>query len=160
MIFSAIDILFILILLLFAFIAAAKGLIAEFFGKAALFCGIGASAIFYRRLAPYIQKFINKITVSRIISFLVIFIVAYLCVKIVQSIIARLFSGEILGSLDHALGFLFGAAEGFIVITFIIILMLVQPWFRFDSVLSGSFFVSLLHSLTNAPADYVKGIVA
>ncbi|QTQ11917.1 CvpA family protein [Treponema parvum] len=158
--FNAIDVFFVFVLLIFALMAAAKGLIKEFFGKASVICGIAAAVVFYGRLAFYASNYIKNEIISRILSFLVIFIVVYLLIKIIQHLSAKIFSSEIMGGLDHALGFLFGCAEGLAVIAFLIVLMRGQPWIDFRKILSGSFFYKMLADIISGPSLYMQGFFA
>lgn len=158
--FNAIDVFFIVIIFILALIAAAKGLVKEFFGKAAVICGIAGAVIFYGRLSPYIAAYIKNQAFSNAISFLLIFVVVYLIVKIIQHLVAKIFSSEIMGGLDHSLGFLWGIAEGLTVVALLIVIMCGQPWVDFSSLLRGSFFYKIMASLLSAPASYVQGIFA
>ena len=67
------------------------------------------------------------------------FIVVFLFVKILQTIIAGLFKGEILKSLDKILGFAIGMAEGLIIVSAIVIVLKAQPWFSTDFIDSTFF---------------------
>ncbi|MCI1208686.1 MAG: CvpA family protein [Treponema sp.] len=157
MTFAAIDVVFFIIIILFSLTAAAKGLVNEFFGKASLIGGLAVAVIFYTKLVPYVLKYVKNSVLAVVISFLLIFVVVYLIVRIIQQILNKIFSGEILRGLDHALGFLFGIVEGLVVVSFVLILMLSQPWINFDAVLKDSFFYSVLHSLVSRPVDMVQG---
>jgi len=160
MTFSLIDVFFVFVIVAFALTAAAKGLVAEFFGKASLLVGLGTAVFLYRWLSSYVVGYVSNAFAARVISFLLIFITAYLIVKIIQHIIANIFSSEILGGLDHALGFLFGAAEGIVVVVLIIILLFAQPWIPAAKILDHSFFATLFSAFVTSPVNYVQGIFA
>lgn len=160
MTYAAIDIVFIIIIVVFMISAAVKGLIKEFFGKAAFIGGIIFAVIFTPKLELYVQSGIKNTTIAKVISFLLIFVIVFLIVKIIQEIISRIFSGEILRGLDRSLGLVFGIIEGIAVVAFILVLMEAQPWFNVDSLLKGSFFESVLNSIIKGPAEKIQGMAA
>lgn len=158
--FSAVDVFFIVVIMILALIAAAKGFVKEFFGKAAIVLGIACSVFFYGRLSPYVGQYVKNAVFSQIVSFLLIFIVVYLIVKIIQHLVAKIFSSEIMGGLDHSLGFLWGIAEGLTLVALLIVLMCGQPWIDFSRLLKNSFFYKMLATLVSAPTQYVQGMFA
>lgn len=160
MTFAPIDALFIIIILVIAVIAAARGLIKEFFSKAALICGLAIAVIFSPRLAVYAVKTFPNKSVANVLSFLILFIAVFLVVKIIQQLFSKAFSGEMLRGLDRSLGLLFGLVEGVVVVAFIILVMISQPWVDFRSALDGSFFDKILSSVIAQPAAYIKGMAA
>jgi membrane protein required for colicin V production len=52
--------------------------------------------------------------------------------------------GVSLGGADRFIGFIFGLAEGFVVVTLILFLLRVQPLFDESSILSDSFFARII----------------
>lgn len=158
MTFNFIDIIFIVIILFFAVTACVSGLIRELFGKLAVVAGAVAAFFFCGRLSPYLLKIINNKTVDLVIAFLLIFIAVFLFVKIIQILLKNIFSGEILKSLDHVLGFIFGAIEGIAIVSCVLILLKSQIWFDASSVTDGSTISSILIPLLQKPIDYIHGM--
>jgi len=142
--YAPIDIVFLLILLFFTVSAAARGLIKEFFGKAAFVAGIVAAVLCTPLLEPFVGDGIRNALFAKVVSFLLIFIIAFLVVKIVQEIVSRIFSGDILQGLDRALGFVFGIVEGLAVISLVIVALKVQPWFDTRPLFDSSIFYRIL----------------
>ena len=142
--YAPIDIVFLLILLFFTVSAAARGLIKEFFGKAAFVAGIVAAVLCTPLLEPFVGDGIRNALFAKVVSFLLIFIIAFLVVKIVQEIVSRIFSGDILQGLDRALGFIFGIVEGLAVISLVIVALKVQPWFDTRPLFDSSIFYRIL----------------
>ena len=142
--YAPIDIVFVLILLFFTVSAAARGLIKEFFGKAAFVAGIVAAVLCTPLLEPFVGDGIRNALFAKVVSFLLIFIIAFLVVKIVQEIVSRIFSGDILQGLDRALGFVFGIVEGLAVISLVIVALKVQPWFDTRPLFDSSIFYRIL----------------
>lgn len=158
--FTAIDIFFILVILIFSLMALAKGFVNELFGKVSIVAGLVCAFIFFGKLSPYVQEYVKHEVLAKILAFLMIFIVVYLTIKIIQHFVAKAFSTEIMHGLDKALGMLLGFVEGLAIVACIIILMNSQPWFNFKGVLHGSFFVKLLSSVISTSSNYVQGLFA
>ena len=157
MTFTFIDIVFLIIIAAFAFTAMIHGLIQELFGKLAVIIGVVAGFYFCGLLAPYISKFIKIPAVDVVLAFILIFITAFL---VVQIIVGAIFSGEIMKSLDRVLGLAFGAIEGLMIVSCILILMKAQIWFDFDSLLSKSSIAKILIPYLQSPIKYIRGMLA
>lgn len=156
--FSFIDIVFSVIVLFIAISACAHGFIAEIFGKIAVIASFFTAFYFCGKLAAKMQNIISVKGVCVAVSFAILFIATFLAVKIIQTAIKSLFSGDILKSLDRVLGFILGLFEGILVISAILILLVSQPWFSLDRLLDSSFYWSMLDSFLTKPIQYVKGI--
>ena len=137
---TSVDICFILITLILSIRAAIKGFIDDFFGLGTFIFGAYLAYFFMPKLSPYLEACMNP-TIAKILSFLLIFIIIFLVVKIIQLALKSVFSGSILKSLDHGLGFLFGIAEGFFVIVLIfIVLDALSTWFSFPIIKESLFY--------------------
>lgn len=156
--FSFIDIVFSVIVLFIAISACVHGFIAEIFGKIAVIASFFTAFYFCGKLAAKMQNIISVKGVCIAVSFAILFIATFLAVKIIQTAIKSLFSGDILKSLDRVLGFILGLFEGLLVISAILILLISQPWFSLDRLLDSSFYWSMLDSFLTKPIQYVKGI--
>ncbi|MBB5225296.1 CvpA family protein [Treponema ruminis] len=159
MTFTFIDIVFLIIIFSFAFLAMIHGLIQELFGKLALIVGLVAGFYFCGLLAPHISKIIKIPAVDVVLAFILIFITAFLVVKIIQIIVGAIFSGEIMKSLDRVLGFAFGAIEGVLIVSCILILMKAQIWFNLSPLLSKSTVAKILLPYLQAPISYIGGML-
>ncbi|MBP3710002.1 MAG: CvpA family protein [Treponema sp.] len=154
--YAPIDIVFLLIVLFFTILAASRGLIKEFFSRAAFIAGIVAAVIFTPRLEPFVQSGVHNMLLAKIISFLLIFVIAFLAVKIVQHIVGKIFSGEIMKGLDRSLGVIFGIVEGLAVVALILIVIETQTWFKFDTLLENSFFSNLLNPIITMSSKKIQ----
>ena len=155
-----IDIFFIVILIFTVINAAIKGFIHEFFSKAAFFLGIFLAAVFYPKLDIYIRKGITIEILSKIVSFLLIFIAVYIVMRLIQVIVKKAFSGEIMSGLDHSLGVFVGIAEGIAIISLILGILYMQPWFDVSDLLENSIFHKILGELLSSPVNEIKEIVS
>lgn len=138
---SLLDIIFLCILLVFTFSVYQKGFINEIFAKLAFIIG-GLVAVF---LSPYFALNVLTSFISiksnlllYIISFLFLFSIVYLIIKMIGSIIGYIFEFPILKSLDHSLGAILGLLEGSIIVCLIIELMLMQSIFPCQNIIVNS----------------------
>ena len=136
------------------------GLIKELFGKLAVIAGVVAGFYFCGLLAPHIAKIIKIPAVDVVLAFILIFITAFLVVKIIQIIVGAIFSGEIMRSLDRVLGLAFGAIEGLLIVSCILILLKAQIWFDSDSLLSDSTVARIILPYLSQPISYIRGMLA
>ena len=153
--FSVVDIVFAIIILFFALTAGAHGLIRELFGKISFVAGLIAALFFCGKLSSRFTSIENQ-HIRAALAFVALFVAVFLCVKIIQITLEKIFSGEILGSLDKALGFLLGAVEGFAVVCFIFVVLEAQSWFTLPESLTGkSFFWGILKPILAKPVEYL-----
>ena len=152
-----IDICFIVIILIFALTALAKGLVKELFSKVSLIGGLALAIIFTPTLDKYVLKTITNPAASKAVSFIIIFTAVFLVISIIQQLVAKVFSGEIMKGLDRTLGFLLGIAEGLIVVAFVMIILIVQPWYDTSEIFADSLFYKYLNGIIRIPADYLRG---
>lgn len=145
--FTALDIVMLVIVFFICIRAAIKGLIDEVFGLGTFVLGAFLAFKFMNKLQPYMAKSMNP-TLASILSFVILFVIVFLIMKIIQLALKSVFSGSILTSLDHGLGFIFGIAEGVFIVVLIFILMeILQAWINTDELRKASYLYNLLHNL-------------
>ncbi|MCR4940005.1 MAG: CvpA family protein [Treponemataceae bacterium] len=155
-----IDIVFLVILIFTIINAAVKGFVHEFFSKAAFFLGIFLAAVFYPKLDIYMRRGVKIEILSQILSFIVIFIAVYIIMRLIQVIVKKAFSGEIMSGLDHSLGVFVGIAEGIVIVSVVLVILYMQPWFDVSDVLEKSFFHKYLKGILSAPMNEIRGMVS
>ncbi len=141
------DVIFLLIILIFAIVAAAKGFIRAIFGKLCWILGLLGAFLFYKKLMAHMTTLVGNETLSFILCFVLIFVVIFLIVKIIQTIFERIFDGEIMNGLDRSLGFFFGIVEVLVVIFVFLLILTYQPWFDCSKIFEGSWLVKILSPL-------------
>ncbi len=144
---AVIDIIFWIIILILSIHGAFRGFLDEFFSKIAIIAGIFIGLVFNKFLVPYLPKLGNLIFLTRILAFLILFIVVYIAIRLVQKIVGIAFQGDIMKGLDKSLGFFLGIGEGFLVVGLILFLLHSQRFFEIQPVLSDSFFDKLISPL-------------
>ena len=92
--------------------------------------------------------------------FSLIFVIVFLIVCIIQQLVAKAFSGEIMKGLDRTLGLFLGIIEGLVIVAFVIVVLSIQPWFNVEQLYEGSLFYKLLANLLKIPTDYIRGLTA
>lgn len=154
--FNVIDIVFIIIILVFAILAAAKGFVREIFNKISWIVGILLGCLFAKKLQPYVAEFVKNDFFSLVLSFLLIFMVVFLVVQIVKTIIGKAFDGEIMRGLDKSLGFFLGVVEGLLVVMFIILILSSQTLIPAQSILSNSFFYAVFQPFLPQTGNLIR----
>ncbi len=152
---AVIDIVFLMLVLVMAIKGAVNGFIAELFGKAAFLVGLLVGVLFYNDLAAVLAQWIPVAFLSQVVSFLLLFILTFLAIKILQHLLGGLFKGDILGSLNKALGFFLGLAEGVLIVAVILLVLRIQPWIQVDSLLQGSLVAELFAGPLNQSMELV-----
>ncbi len=145
--FATIDFFFFACILVCVIICTIKGFVDSFFDKAAPVVAIIAAVCFYKNFMGLMTKFISNQLLCSVATFLAVFVIVFVVIKILQNTIGKIFEEKILSSLNHTLGFIFGIAEAFAIIFFLLFLLSAQPFFDASKLLDGSFFYSIFHKI-------------
>jgi membrane protein required for colicin V production len=159
MTFTFLDVVFIILIFFIAIHASINGFVKEFFGKAAVILGVFIAVLFYKRLTPYLNQLIESQFLCSLLAFLLIFVVVYLLIKIIQHFVDNFFENDILGGLDHSMGFFLGIIEGLLLVSVVLIIIYAQPWFNVAQSLQGSFFNKILKGVLATPTNKVQRIL-
>ena len=143
---AAIDVIFIVLIVLFVIRCFLRGFIHEFFSIAAVVLGLIASLYFYKNGGAFIrEKFMPDIkTIPEIAAFIVLFAVVFLVMKILEILLKDIIEGIKLGGADRFLGIIFGFVEGLVVVSLVLFIIRIQPLFDPGSLLSESFFAGAI----------------
>lgn len=137
---AVIDLVFIILIAFLAVVGIVKGFSDMLFNWAAPIISFVAAVIYFKGLSVYFSPFIRNAFLARAVSFLIIFVLVFIVIKILQLIVGRLFESPVLSQLNRILGGVLGAAEGFLLVGFVIFVMVNQKWFDCSNIASGSFF--------------------
>lgn len=157
--FAPFDIVCLLIIILLIVRVSIIGFIAEFFSRAAVVIGVMGAVLFFRKLEPFIIRFTGVNVLTGPVSFLLIFILLYLVIKIIQQLAGSAFKGESMTNLDRAMGFFLGFAEGVLIVMVLIAVLLKQPWFDPSFLVRDSLFVRLLSPFLEDGTTLVTGLI-
>jgi len=143
---AVIDIVFLIIIAIFALRCALRGLVGELMSMAALVLGLLAAIFFFRKTAELIRgKFIPDVkALPEIVAFIAVFIAVFAVIKILETILKDIIERIQLGGADRFLGFLLGVAEGLVIVCLIQFLIIVQPFVEPSLILEDSFLADLL----------------
>ena len=83
--FTVIDWIFSGLILILAFSGLIKGFVNSILGKLALILGILFACLFYDKVSAKVFHGINNVTLQNVLSFLLIFVVVFLIIKIFQA---------------------------------------------------------------------------
>ncbi len=126
---------------------------------AAIILGIGGAIFFSKSLSILIENYFGESIWNQVISFLVLFLLIYITVKLLESLIHNIFIKLSLERLDKALGFFLGIAEGFLLVCIILIILNWQPFFEINYLLEDSLFAKILFPLLPSPDRIFKSQV-
>jgi len=151
---SWLDLVIIGIIVLSALISLIRGFVKE---SISLITWIVAGVLAFRYFSPMaemLEPFIEAPTIRNVAAFAILFIITLVIGAIVNFIMSQLVSKTGLSGTDKALGVVFGAARGVLIVTMVVLLASLTPmpeasWWQ-DSATVG-FFQQL--------AEWVKGII-
>ena len=143
---SAIDIIFIALLVIFTVRCAIKGFISEIMSMASIVLGLLAALYFYKNGGEFVRiKFMPGMKIiPEIIAFVSLFLIVFVVIKILEIMLKEIIEGVRLGGADRFLGIFFGVAEGIVVISLVLFILRIQPLFNPGPLFSNSFFAKLL----------------
>lgn len=99
------------LILVFAVTGFFNGFIKEIFSFAAWVLSLAMAWLYGPLLFPYVQGFVNSESIKNIISFILFFLISFITLKILGSIISKLISVIGLKGLDKLLGMFFGSLK-------------------------------------------------
>mgnify|MGYP006273440677 CR=1 FL=1 len=144
---AAVDIVFLIIIVFTSIRAGIRGFVKELLSMASVILGIGVAVVFSGAVAERVEGYIGVSPWSQVISFLGLFLITYIAVKIFENALDRLIERIHLDSLDHALGFFLGIGEG-LVLTFLLLLLIqIQPLIEPAVLIEESLFARILSPL-------------
>jgi membrane protein required for colicin V production len=143
---AVIDIVFLIIIAIFALRCALRGIVGELMSMAALVLSLLAAIFFFRKTAELIRgKFIPDVkTLPEIVAFIAVFIIVFALIKILETILKDIIERIKLGRVDRFFGFFLGITEGLVIICLLLFLITVQPFVEPDLILGGSLFADNL----------------
>ncbi len=136
---NALDLVLLALILLFALRCYFRGFVAELLSMAAVILGVFLAILFYRPAGELLAKYLALDSFTEVLGFAVVFLLVFLLIKILQGVLRSVVENINLQNLDRGLGFLLGAAEGFLFVSLLLMLMRLQPVFDVTSLMEGSF---------------------
>lgn len=115
------DIILIFLMLVSGLLAMVRGFSREVLSIGSWIVALFLAFIFHKSLAPFVAGYTASITSNEVLPLIVagaiIFVIALIVVSLITIKIADLIVDSRVGALDRTLGFIFGAARGFLLVT-------------------------------------------
>jgi membrane protein required for colicin V production len=153
---SGIDIVFIIIIVILAIRCTFRGFVTELLSMAALLLGVIGAVLFSSKAVPIIEHYLGDTYWNKIIAFLAVFLIVFIIVKIFQGLLNKLIEKIHLQKLDRALGFLLGLLEGVLLVSLILFVLQVQPFFEVSNLIKESIIAGYLAPLLPYVSDLIR----
>jgi membrane protein required for colicin V production len=118
------DVLFLVILGIFALRGLLRGLLKEVLSLAGMVVGFWLASRYNVLLAPYLTPYIKGDGQAAAVAWLVVFIVATILAWILIRLLSSFLKVSMLGWLDAVTGAVFGFAEGLLLVLVVVVLLL------------------------------------
>ena len=113
--FTVLDLVVLGIVAVSALLAAVRGVTREVLAIIAWVAAAAVAWSFYPMLLPLVKQHVNSDTVALVASIATIFLGTLIVVSIITVKISDVVLDSRIGAIDRSLGFLFGAARGFLI---------------------------------------------
>ena len=159
--FSALDIAFTILIVLLSLRCFFRGFITELMSMASLVLGLLAAFLFHKPASAFVMKkwLPDSAILADIIAIAALFVIVFVAIKILERIMQDIISAVDLGDIDRFIGFLFGFAEGVLLVTLIVWLISIQPLFDPRSLLESSVIARILLPLAGSAGESLKSTV-
>ena len=126
---TVLDLIVIVVVLISAILAMVRGFVREVLSIASWVAAAGAAYFLYKSVVPLVTPYIDSHTVQRIVAAAAIFFIALIIATYITIKISDFVIDSRVGAVDRALGFLFGAARGILLVVIALLFFnwLVQP---------------------------------
>lgn len=112
---SILDLVVVGVIVISALLAAVRGFTREVLAIAAWAAAAAAAWFLHPMLLPYLKPYISSNTVLLVAAIGGVFIVTLIVVSIITVKVSDMILDSRIGALDRTLGFVFGAARGFLI---------------------------------------------
>jgi membrane protein required for colicin V production len=119
---TVLDLFVLVVVLISAILAMVRGFVREVLSIASWIAAAAAAYFFYKPVVPLVRPYIDSGTVQIIVAAAAVFFIALIITSYVTMRISDFVIDSRVGALDRALGFLFGAARG-------MLLLVIALWF-------------------------------
>ena len=122
---TVLDLIVLVVVLISAALAMVRGFVREVLSVASWVAAAAAAYFFYKPVVPYVQPYLEQKTVAVIVSAAAIFFVALIVASYITMKISDFVIDSRVGAIDRALGFIFGAVRG---VLLVVIALLFFDW--------------------------------
>lgn len=122
---TVLDIIVIVVVVISAVLAMVRGFVREVLSVASWVAAAAAAYFFYKQLLPYVEPYFDNQTIAIVVSAAVIFFIALILASYITMKISDFVIDSRIGAVDRALGFIFGAVRG---VLLLVIALLFFNW--------------------------------
>ena len=122
---TVLDLVVLVVVLVSATLAMVRGFAREVLSVASWVTAVAAAYFLYKPLVPLVKPYIESGTIATIIAAAVIFFIALIVASYITTKISDFVIDSRVGAFDRALGFVFGAARGLLLL---VIALLFFSW--------------------------------
>ena len=149
-----VDLIIIGVIVLSALISLIRGFVKESISLVTWIVAGVLALRYYAPMADLLEPFINSVTLRQWVGGGILFVITLIVGAIVNFIISQLVSKTGLSGTDKALGVVFGAARGVLIVTMVVLLASLTPmpeasWWQESTMIT--FFQQL--------AEWVRGVI-
>src|SRR6478736_6390741 len=112
---TILDLVVIGVVLISALLAAVRGFTREVLAIVAWVAAAAAAWFLHKLVLPYAEQYISNKTIALVAAIGGIFVLTLIIVSIITVKVSDLILDSRIGALDRTLGFVFGAARGFLI---------------------------------------------
>lgn len=152
-----IDIIYIIIILIMAFYGFKKGFFSQLFTIVGLIVGLFIAYFFSDDLSAKLTEWLGGVQWNNLISFILLFVVFFALCQLLNKVFKN--SLVVLGAqgIDKIFGFIFGSAQGLIIVIGVTFLLTAQPLFDptpiFENSTIGNWTLSVIPTLEKIYPD-------
>jgi membrane protein required for colicin V production len=122
---TLLDLIVVAVTLFSALLAMVRGFSREVLAVASWVAAAAAAFLLYKSVVPLVQPYISSETVATIAAAGIVFVIVLIIVSLITMKLADFIIDSRVGALDRALGFVFGAARG---VLLLVVAMLFFNW--------------------------------
>ena len=141
---NTLDWILLVIVLLAGIRGLTQGIVKELSTIAAPVAGVAAAIFLYKWGAEVLRTQFKLQFAPEVVACLALFVIAFIIVKIIATIVREGLEAAHLDKLDKGIGFVAGLVEGLVVAALVLIVLQVQPVFDVKKLLADSVFAKTL----------------
>jgi membrane protein required for colicin V production len=119
--FTVLDVIVVVVVLISAGLAMARGFVREVLSVASWVAAVAAAYYLYKSVLPLVKPYFQNTTVASVVSASAVFFVALIIMSFLTMKIADFVIDSRVGAVDRALGFLFGAFRGLLLLVIAVV---------------------------------------
>ncbi|WP_052078925.1 CvpA family protein [Spirochaeta lutea] len=154
---TTLDVVLLIITGLAGIRAVFRGFVKELMSVGAVILGILLAMIFSGVAAVFLEQWLGQSVWTQVASFLGIFVLVYLVLKLFEAGLNGLIERVNLQNLDKALGLFLGLIEGILLCFILLFIMQIQPFFEVQQILEESVIYGLLSPFFPYAAAVLNG---